>query len=128
MAVAAVTVEARTGLRRAPQVLYGVGVSSGVARGPARRVADEADARAVKPGEVVVVGYLPAQWVPLLRPAAAVVDGTGSLLCSAATVLREMRIPAVMAVGPVLATIDAGRQLTVNGWDGTVHAAADLPR
>jgi phosphoenolpyruvate synthase/pyruvate phosphate dikinase len=110
--------------QRAPRALFGIGVSAGMARGPARPVRSEADARSVRPGEVAVAAHLPAPWVPLLAAAAGVV-GDGGPLCNTAIVLRELRLPAVMAAGAAVGAVAQGRVLTVDGTGGSVAVRAE---
>jgi phosphohistidine swiveling domain-containing protein len=107
---------------REGDVLKGMPVSAGQARGPARIVlsAEAAVATELRPGEVLVAPYTDAPWTPLFVPAAAVVVETGGILSHAATVAREYGIPAVVAVKGATRLIREGQVVTVDGMAGTV--------
>jgi phosphohistidine swiveling domain-containing protein len=104
----------------AVRVLWGSGVSAGRARGRALRVGNAREAAAAGPGDVAVVDVLPAGWAPLVAHAAAVVAAEGGALSNAATVLRELRVPAVVGVGPAAAAIESGAWISLDGLRGLV--------
>jgi pyruvate,water dikinase len=71
-------------------------------------------------GDVVVVDVLPAGWAPLVTHAAGVVAGQGCALSNAAIVLRELRVPAVMGIGPAVEKIGSGAWIRLDGFTGTL--------
>ena len=102
-------------------VLKGVTASPGIARGPARLIADEGEFSKMRQGDVLVCRQSTASWVPLYTMAAAVITELGGSLCHAAVVAREFGIPAVVAVGGVLSTLSDGEPLEVDASAGTVR-------
>jgi pyruvate,water dikinase len=113
----------RVGEAPAPtSTLTGLGVSPGVATGPARVIASFSDGTAAdfKPGEILVAPYTDAPWTPLFATAAGVVVETGGVLSHAATVAREYGIPAVAMIKDATRMIETGQQITVNGGAGQV--------
>jgi len=102
-------------------VLKGVTASPGVARGPARLIADEGGFPKMRDGDVLVCRQSTASWVPLYTMAAAVITELGGSLCHAAVVAREFGIPAVVAVGGALSTLSDGEPLEVDASAGTVR-------
>ncbi|WP_155371054.1 PEP-utilizing enzyme [Catellatospora vulcania] len=111
-----------------PTVVTGVPSSPGRAYGPARVVRSVDDFGRMRPGDVLVCRTTDPAWTPLFRLAAAVVTETGGLLCHAAIVAREYRIPAVVGAADAMSRLDDGAPVTVDGALGTVTAAADAGR
>src|SRR6266849_1518241 len=101
--------------------LKGVTASPGVARGPARLIADEGEFSKMRQGDVLVCRQSTASWVPLYTMAAAVITELGGSLCHAAVVAREFGVPAVVAVGGALSTLSDGEPLEVDASAGTVR-------
>jgi pyruvate,water dikinase len=104
-------------------VLLGTATSPGTGRGRARLVATLDEARAARPGRVLVFESLPAEWVALLPAPAAVVVGRGGALSNAAIVLRERGVPAVM-VPEALHELHDGDPVEVDGAVGLVRVGA----
>jgi pyruvate,water dikinase len=102
-------------------LLKGVTASPGVARGPARLIADQGEFSKMREGDVLVCRQSTASWVPLYTMAAAVVTELGGSLCHAAVVAREFGIPAVVAVGGALSSLSDGEPLEVDASAGTVR-------
>src|SRR5205814_2288740 len=102
-------------------VLRGVTASPGVARGPARLIADEGDFSKMREGDVLVCRQSTVSWVPLYTMAAAVITELGGSLWHAAVVAGEFGIPCIVAVGGALSTLTDGEPLEVNASAGTVR-------
>ncbi len=106
------------------RVLHGLGVSAGVARGPARvlRTADRLpDIRA---GEVLVCEATSPSWTPVFERLAACVCDSGGMLTHAAIISREYAVPCVCAVGEATQAIADGDLVEVDGTAGTVRIVA----
>jgi pyruvate,water dikinase len=104
--------------------LAGLGVSGGVASGPARVVVDAARAR-LEPGEVLVAPVLDAGYGPLLAVAAGAVAEVGGLLSHGSVVARELGVPCVVDVPGATRRIATGDRVTVNGDSGTITLVKD---
>jgi len=102
----------------------GVGVSSGVAVGPARVVLDVAHA-ALLPGEVLVAPVLDAGYGPLLAVAAGAVAEVGGLLSHGSVVARELGVPCVVDVAGATRWIATGQRVLVDADAGTVTHMPD---
>ena len=100
--------------------LRGIGVSPGVARGPARRIEGEHQFGRLQPGEILVCPHSNPAWTPLFIAAAAVVSETGGAASHAAIVAREYGMPAVMSVRGAMRAIADGEELIVDGESGRV--------
>jgi pyruvate,water dikinase len=102
--------------------LGGLGVSAGVAVGPARLIlnTEAAFEREIVSGDILVAPFTDTPWTPLFIPAAAVVVETGGMLSHAATVAREFGIPCVVLVHDATRIIRDGDTVEVDGAAGTV--------
>lgn len=117
-----VTPTKRAAAVTAAKQLSGLGVSPGVAEGPARVImnTEAAFARDIDPGDVLVAPFTDTPWTPLFIPAGAVVVETGGVLSHAATVAREFGIPCVVLVHDATRAIRDGDIVRVDGAAGTV--------
>jgi pyruvate,water dikinase len=100
--------------------LTGLGVSSGIAEGPARVVMDPALAE-MDPGDILVAHTTDPSWASLMFMASALVVDIGGQLSHAAVVARELGIPCVMNTGEGTRRLCDGDQLRVDGSTGTVE-------
>jgi pyruvate,water dikinase len=100
--------------------LTGVGVSSGIAEGPARVVTDPALAE-MDPGDILVAHTTDPSWASLMFMACALVVDIGGQLSHAAVVARELGIPCVMNTLDGTRLLRDGDRLRVDGGAGTVE-------
>src|SRR5688572_8533111 len=100
--------------------LAGLGVSSGIAEGPARVVTDPALAE-MDPGDVLVAHTTDPSWASLMFMASALVVDIGGQLSHAAVVARELGIPCVMNTGEGTRRLRDGDRIRVDGSTGTVE-------
>ncbi|WP_029136675.1 PEP/pyruvate-binding domain-containing protein [Nakamurella lactea] len=109
------------GIRTAPTAtLAGTPGSHGSATGVARVVRGADDFHRVRRGDILICPYTDPGWTPLLRIAAGVVTETGGVLCHAAIVARELRIPAVLGCRNATTEIRDGTTITIDGTTGTI--------
>ena len=101
-------------IRAQGRLQAGDGVSPGSGAGPGRRLTSPADLRRVVPGDVVVLRRPIPQLAPALWAAAALVAESGSGAAHLVEVARSLRVPAVVAVGPVV-TADGEDLVLVDG-------------
>lgn len=101
-------------------LLSGLGVSSGKARGTARLIRHPEEGERLKPGDVLVAPSTDPAWTPLFLKASALVAETGGFISHGAIVAREYGIPAVVNVAGALSRIEDDGMLTVDGDQGTV--------
>ncbi|HEV7861114.1 MAG TPA: PEP-utilizing enzyme [Acidimicrobiia bacterium] len=106
--------------------LTGVGVSAGVAEGPARVVTDPALAD-MEPGDILVAHTTDPSWASLMFMAAALVVDIGGQLSHAAVVARELGIPCVMNTLDGTRALHDGDRLRVDGAAGTVEILTRAP-
>lgn len=82
--------------------LRGQAVSVGTARSRVRLVRSNEDISKVQRGEILVAASTNPTYVPAMERAAAIITNEGGLLCHAAIVSRELKIPCI--VGTKIAT------------------------
>jgi pyruvate,water dikinase len=104
--------------------LRGSPASSGVWEGPAHIVNSHDDAKDIPVGAVLVVGSASSSFTMLAPLASAVVSEGGGLLSHVAIVCREYRIPCVCGVPGVLASVQRGQRIRVDGTRGVVEVVA----
>lgn len=100
--------------------LRGLPGSPGRVTGPIFRVFDPADFARFPKGAVLVARTTNPAWTPLFYSAAGLITESGGPLSHGAVTAREMRLPAVMSVRGVMARLENGQVVTVDGGQGTV--------
>lgn len=100
--------------------VIGQGASPGRATGTARVVRGAEDLARVGSGDVLVCTTTTPSWTPLFGAIAAIVTDTGGILCHAAVIAREYRLPAVVGAESATTRIQDGDTVTVDGVTGDV--------
>ena len=98
----------------------GVGISAGVATGPARVLLDPGDVQPKDRGYILVCPSTDPGWTPLFLHAAGLVMERGGMLSHGAVVAREYGIPAIANIPNATRNIADGQQLHIDGNRGTV--------
>jgi pyruvate,water dikinase len=111
--------EAGAAAAPAGSVLRGIPVSSGIAEGCAAVVTSPGSDLEID-GRVLVALRTDPGWAPLFPSAAAIVVERGSSLSHSAVLARELGIPAVVGVPGLMATVQSGERLRVDGSLGAV--------
>jgi len=104
--------------------LSGFAASGGTVVGRCRIVRDP-DRDPFAAGDVLVAAAITPGWAPLLAAAAAVVTDFGEYGCHAATLAREVGIPAVVGVSGVLGLLPPDATLRVDGDNGVVEILSE---
>jgi rifampicin phosphotransferase len=103
-----------------PSTILGNPGSRGAVTGRLRVARTLAEARSLRPGEILVTTTTMPPWTPLFGIAAAVVTETGGSLSHCAIVAREYGIPAVVGARGATRRIVTGQAITVDGTRGVV--------
>lgn len=103
------------------ELMTGLGVSPGRARGPARVIPAGTPDAQVLPGEILVIPYADPGWSPYFFASAGIVIDMGGMLSHASIIAREYGIPAVVNAGPATAIIRTGEIVEVDGNRGIVR-------
>jgi rifampicin phosphotransferase len=99
--------------------LRGIGCCPGIVRAPVRIVRDPRDVGELT-GRILVAERTDPGWTLLFPQARGILVERGSLLSHSAIVAREMGIPCVVAVPGLLATLEDGQEVEMDGTAGTV--------
>jgi pyruvate,water dikinase len=102
-------------------VLRGIGLTSGVARGPARVVLSPDDLSKVETGDILVCEATSPSWTVVFPRLAGCVCDAGGLMTHAAIICREYALPCVAGVGEASRVLADGDLLEVDGSMGTVR-------
>jgi len=101
-------------------LVEGLGVSPGVAEGPARVILGPDGIPDVEPGEILVCPTTDPSWAPAMLIAAALVIDVGGALSHGAIVARELGVPCVINTATGTTTLRTGDHLKVDGSTGRV--------
>jgi pyruvate, water dikinase len=100
--------------------LDGIAGSPGLVEGTARVILDVEQLADVKDGEILVARFTQASWTPVFARIAAAVTDAGGVMCHAAIVAREYRLPAVLGTGSATKRIATGDLIRVDADNGIV--------
>ena len=107
-----------------PVLVRGLGASPGTASGAVRVLSSSAESAKLQQAEVLVARMTSPDWVPLMRPAAAIVTDQGGMTSHAAIVSRELGIPCIVGTRTASTQLRDGTLVTVDAVEGTVRAGA----
>ncbi len=110
----------------ASNVLQGSACSAGKVKGVAKVVHSLAEVGKLQPGDIMITASTMPAWTPFFASIAAVVTDAGGVLCHAAIVAREYKIPAVMGTVTATSVIQDGQILEVDGDAGIVRIVTSL--
>ncbi|MGL5859729.1 MAG: PEP/pyruvate-binding domain-containing protein, partial [Phycicoccus sp.] len=103
---------------------HGIPASPGRATGTVRVLRGPRDFPRLAPGDILVCRTTDPAWTPLFTQAAGIITETGGLLCHAAIVARELRIPAVLSVPHATTRFPDGTPITIDGSTGHLQQRA----
>lgn len=106
---------------------HGTAVGAGAARGRAHVAARPDAGTGMTQGDILVAPSTDPAWTPLFLKAAGLVMETGGYLSHGAIVAREFGIPAVVNLSGILAQVNSGQMLEVDGGTGTVRRITPSP-
>jgi rifampicin phosphotransferase len=102
------------------EMMTGLGVSPGSAKGAARVIAEGSRDVEIHQGEILVIPYADPGWSPYFMASAGIVIDMGGMLSHASIIARELGIPTVVNVGPATRVIRTGQIIEVDGNSGIV--------
>ncbi len=104
----------------APNVLAGLGVSSGIVEGRARIVRAFTETT-FEPGDILVTTATDPSWTPVFLSITGLVTEVGGLMTHGSVVAREYGLPAVVGVLGATHRITDGQRLRIDGAAGKVE-------
>ncbi|MCX4246649.1 non-ribosomal peptide synthetase [Paraliomyxa miuraensis] len=105
--------------------LVGMPASGGKVVGPVRIIDRLEDTGKLRPGDIMVTAFTLPSWTPFFASVAGVVTNIGGMLCHAAVVAREYRLPAVVGTVRATSVFADGQLIEVDGDAGTVRSIGD---
>jgi len=100
--------------------IEGTPAFQGNAQGKVRVILDEAEARQLQKGEILVAKMISAKFAFVLNRAKAIVADQGGMLCHTAMLSREFGIPCVIATRVATKVLKDGDLVKVNANKGIV--------
>jgi pyruvate,water dikinase len=98
----------------------GMGVSSGVVRGPVK-VLHNPHEKTIQRGDILVAYTTDPGWTPLFVPAAAIILEVGGALQHGALVAREYGKPCVVGIERATQELHDGQEVEVDGTAGVIR-------
>ncbi|MEO7176978.1 MAG: PEP/pyruvate-binding domain-containing protein [Saprospiraceae bacterium] len=99
--------------------LKGIGCCPGIVRAKVRVVRDPESISSLE-GDILVTSSTDPGWVTLFPSASGIIVERGSLLSHSAIVSREMGIPCIVGVTGLLATLNTGDEIEMDGSTGMI--------
>jgi pyruvate,water dikinase len=106
------------------EVMHGTPVSRGVVVGLARVARSPEEAKAIEPGEILVVPYTDVGWAPYFLRASGLASEIGGTLSHGAVVARECGLPAIVNLPNVTKRFRTGDKLRLDGNTGELKLVA----
>jgi pyruvate,water dikinase len=106
---------------RADILLKGLGVSPGIASGPANVLLDATEMGKVKAGDILITRMTTPDWVPIMKISSAIVTDSGGKTCHAAIVSRELGIPCVVGTNNGTEVLADAGDISVDGSTGVIY-------
>ncbi|MBL8780474.1 MAG: phosphoenolpyruvate synthase [Alphaproteobacteria bacterium] len=103
-----------------PTLRRGLGCSAGTIRGRARVIRDPHGAT-LDHGDILIAEFTDPGWITVFANCAGLAVERGSLLSHSAIVARELGLPAVVGVPDLLAWINDGDVVEIDGTAGTIR-------
>lgn len=89
-------------------------------RGVVRVVLDEKDFSKFKKGEILVTDETNASFLPLMQKAKAIITDEGGILCHAAIISRELKIPCIVGIRIATQVLKDGDCVEIDTEEGIV--------
>ncbi len=93
---------------------------SGVVRGKARVILHLKDVPNMQPGEILIANMTHPDYMPAIYKAAAIVTDEGGIVCHAAIISRELKIPCVIGTRDATKIFQTGDMVEVDAEQGMV--------
>lgn len=100
--------------------VHGKTAFPGIVTGKVRRILKLSEIDKMRVGEILVANMTHPDFMPAIRKAAAIVTDEGGIVCHAAIVSRELKIPCVIACGKATKIFKDGDMIKVDAKNGVV--------
>ncbi len=103
------------------EIIKGASAFPGIVQGTVRIIKKFSKDETIEEGEVLVTGMTDPRFVPMMKKAKAIVTDAGGMLCHAAIVGRELKIPCVIGTRIATRALKNGDRVEVNANEGSVR-------
>jgi pyruvate,water dikinase len=104
-------------------ILKGIPASVGIAEGKVKLILDPAQCSKMKRGNILVTEMTNPLFMPAIKKAKAIITDIGGLLCHAAIVSRELRIPCIVNTKRATKILKDNQKIIVDAIKGEIYAA-----
>lgn len=101
--------------------LKGMSAYKGVVKGKVRIILEKAQFNQFKEGEILVTDMTSPEFVPLLKKAKGIITDEGGVMCHAAIVSRELKIPCIVGTKVATQILKGGMEVEVDANKGIVR-------
>lgn len=111
-------------LEKGKVLIQGKSIGRGITTGKAKILKSPADAKLLKPGDILITDTATPDWDPIMKRVAGIVTNTGGRTSHAAIVARELGLIGVFGTGDATAQIRNGDSITIcctEGETGSVY-------
>ena len=107
--------------------LKGMSSYNGQVKGKVRIILNKAQFNQFKAGEILVTEMTSPDFVPILKKASGIITDEGGIMCHAAIISRELKIPCVVGTKVATQVLKDGDEVEVNADNGTVTLFNQTP-
>ena len=100
--------------------IKGTSASKGVAKGQCKIIKSPSDLVKIKKGDILITGMTIPEYVPAMSICSAIVTDYGGILCHAAIVSREFKIPCIVGTKIATKVLKDKQNVIVNADDGII--------
>lgn len=104
--------------------LVGSSAYGGVASGKVTKISGEQDFNKMEDGNILVASMTVPKYLPVMKKAAAVITDEGGVLCHAAIIAREFKIPTLIGTKYATKVLKDGDMVTVDADSGKIKYLA----
>lgn len=101
--------------------LRGTSACGGKVIGKAKVLGSILEAKKIEPGDILITKQTDPGWAPVFPLISGLIIERGGMLSHGAIVAREFGIPAVVGIQNITQLITDGKEVLVNGDDGSIH-------
>lgn len=102
-------------------ILKGTPASAGVIEGKAKLILDPSECKKMKKGDILVTEMTDPLYMPAIKKAKAIVADIGGLLCHAAIVSRELKIPCIVNTRKATKILKDNQKIIVDASNGEIY-------
>ncbi len=107
-------------------ILEGISITSGIVNGKVLIVKSPNDLEKITENTIVVTSQTDDSMVPFLKKAKGLITDTGSILCHAAIVSKQLNIPCIVNTKKATSVLKDNQSIQLNGNSGKVYSLSGV--